>query len=398
MLLLLALSAQLSAYAQQLYAQPSFVGGNGVFSGAGTSAPNFPAYASGYAPIVRPVAPQFARPVVPLADTSRFDLRQADRAVRSAQIGAQANNLFYTTSWATTFPNADPGTTSLLSSGLGRFSLTAKAASAQRNEYRLQDEIDHYRATHPEMTREDREVLDDLVLEREASRNDKIRRVVSLVPNLVVSGTGAPISAFFERRSNDNSYSLAKNALYDARQDFKPGDEDSVRSLRNARDDVEQADQRRDANTYDLLGTSFNGAAKLGPIFRKKASQTKIETGYRNLRAARQDFAEDPSEDNRLALQIANVFVRASEEEDEYNKDDLVTSALFPAASMRTRILASIASGKNNQDESHLWLRYSRLKRQQLLRKQAKGVQSETDPVAQRMLGLSIYGPAIGNK
>jgi len=221
--------------------------------------------------------------------------------------------------------------------------------------------------------------------------------VVSLVPNTVISSTGAPISAFFERRSNENYYSLAKNALYDARQDFQPGDVDSFRTLRNARDDVEPADQRRDANTYDLLGTTFNGAAKLGPIFRKKASQTKIETGYRNLRAARQDFAEDPSEDNRLALQIADVFVRASEEEDEGNKDDIVTSALFSGAALRTRILGFIASGKNFQDESRLWLRYSRLKRQQLLRKQAKAGQAETDPVAQRMLGLSMYGPANAN-
>jgi hypothetical protein len=291
------------------------------------------------------------------------------------------------------FPLADPGTTSLLSSSLGRFSTTAKAASAQRDEDRLQDQIYHYRATHPEMTRDDRDALDDLVLEREAWRNQKLRRVVSLVPNTVISSTGAPISAFFERRSNDNFYSLAKNALHDARQDFEPGDEDSFRKIRNARDDVEQADQRRDANTYDLLGTTFNGASRLGPIFRKKASQTKIETGYRNLRAARQDFAEDPSEDNRLALQIADVFLRASEEEDEGNKDDIVTGALFPAATIQSRILGTIASGKNFQDESRLWLRYSRLKRQQLLRAQAKSLEGEADPVAQRMLGLSMYGP-----
>jgi len=346
MLLLLALSAygQLSAYAQQLYAQqpyaqPSFVGGNGAFYGAGTSAPIFPGYAPGYASIVRPVAPVYAQPVAPVPDSSRFDLRQANRAVVAAQQNDVGHNMFYTTSWGTMFPSADPATTSLLSSGLGRFGTTAKAAAAQRDEDRLQDEIDHFRATHPQMTSDDRNTLDDLVLQREGSRNQKIRRVVSLVPNAVISSTGAPISAFFERRANEDSYSLAKNELSDARQDFKPGDDASIRKIRNAQDDVEQADQRRDANTYDLLGTSFNGAAKLGPIFRKKASQTKIDTGYRNLRAARQDFAKDPSEDNRLALQIADVFVRASEEEDESNKDDIVTSTLFPAASMRSKIL-----------------------------------------------------------
>jgi hypothetical protein len=291
------------------------------------------------------------------------------------------------------FPSADPSTTGLLSSGLGRFAGTAKAAAAKRNEDRLQDEIDHFRDTHPQMTPADRDDLDDLVLQRESARNTKLRRFVSTIPNTVIPSTGGSFASFFERRSLDNDYKLAQNTLHDARQEAQSDrDEDSVLHLRNARDDVEQADQRRDAATYDLLGTSFNGAGKLGPIFRKRASQTKIDIGYRTLRAARQDFAENPSQENRENLQLADLFVRASEQEDDANKGDLVVSSLIPGAN---KFLGYIASGKNFQDESRLWLRYNRLKRQILLRKRAEALQG-ANPVADRMLGLSMYGPAAG--
>jgi len=311
--------------------------------------------------------------------------------VRNAELNTRANNMFYNTPWEAMFPFAD---TNGLTSGFTRFGNTAKAKVNQLEEERLQDKIDYFRSTHPQpLSRDDQNALDDLVLQREYFRHQKQRRFSAAIPGAVIPSTGASIATFFDRRANEDYYDLAKNTQKDVREDYQQSpNEDNLVKLKNARDDVEQADQRRDASTFDLLGSSFNSAGRLGPIFRKKASQTKLDIGYRTLRAARQDFAEDPSEDNRMNLQLANLFIRATEEEDGANKADIVIGTLMP--NVPTLLKAFISSGKNYQDESHLWHRYEKLKRQILLRKRAQALPASADPGAQRFLGLSMYGPA----
>jgi hypothetical protein len=338
---------------------------------------------------------QPARPLVSASQQDLFNLRQENRAVNAAELNARANNMFYNTPWEAMFPFAP---TAGLTSGFTRYGNTAKAKVNQLEEDRLQDKIDYFRATHPQpLSRDDQNALDDLVLQREYFRHQKQRRFSAAIPGAVIPSTGASIATFFDRRANEDGYYLAKNALSDTRENYqaKPDQENLVK-LKNARDDVEQADDRKDASTFDLLGSSFNSAGRLGPIFRKKASQTKLDIGYRNLRAARQDFAQSPSEDNRMNLQLANLFIRATEQEDGANKADIVIGTLMP--NVPTLLKAFISSGKNYQDESHLWLKYERLKRQILLRKQAKALPENADPVSARLLGLSMYGPAPGTQ
>jgi hypothetical protein len=375
-------------FALAAYAQPAIYGG--TFFGAGTSAP---AYAQ--STISRP-ATFFPAPVQPapvIVGPSLFELRQQDRAVRASELDLRANNMFYNTPWEAMFPGAP---TAGLTAGFGRYGATVKAKVNALNEERLQYEIDHFRATHPRpLSREDQNTLDDLILQRESFHDNKIRRFVSTIPGTTISSTGAPIASFYERRATENNYVLAENALQDNRDAYQDEpNRDNLIGLRNARDDVEQADDRRDAVTFDLLGGTFNGAGRFGPILRKRASQTKLEIGRRNVRVAEQEFINDPSEDNRLNLQLANLFVRATKEEDAGNKADVVVGSLMP--NVPTLIKAFISSGKNFQDESRLWLRYDRLKRQILLRERAKTLQGNPDSVAARFLGLSMYGPSAG--
>jgi len=294
--------------------------------------------------------------------------------------------MFYTTPWDTLFPRANPDLTSFIGGGLSTFAATSRAASSQMDERRIQDEIDHFRATHRQLTREDRNVLDDLFLQREASRNSKLKNVVLTIPSIGPVPGGGSVYSLFEKRAYDSDFALAQNTLHDARQDHREEpSEDTVIQLRNARDDVEQYDSRRDASTFDLLGDRARG---LGAVLRNKASQLQLDTGYRSRRAAQEDFAEDPSEINRMKLQLANVFIRATKEEDAANKAELLLSSSGPLG-----MASLILNGKNFQDESRLWLRYARLERQILLRERAQGMQDQgASPVAERMLALSQYG------
>jgi len=160
---------------------------------------------------------------------------------------------------------------------------------------------------------------------------------------------------------------------------------------------------RSDADTYDLLGyKSFGGAGRLGPIYRKKASQEKLSQGYRDRRVAEEAYAKDPSEDNRLALHLANLFVRASEKEDEANQDDIVVNTLAPGGVVfpsATLVGGIISTNQKFQDCADLWLQYDRVKRQILIHQRQEATQTTqadagaSNTVAQRMLSLSNYGP-----
>jgi len=194
---------------------------------------------------------------------------------------------------------------------------------------------------------------------------------------------------------NQDSLTLAQNSLVDARQDYQ-GDPSRTKHLqvRNAQDDVHQYDDRTEADTFDLLGNSFNGAAHgLGAVLRKKASATQLDAGLRRKRAAQQDFAKDPSESNRLKLQLAKTFDRATEREDNSNTDEIVTNRLLGS---KLGIASLVFNNQNAQDESAAWDQYFRLKRKIRLRERAQALQNGgASPVAQQMLGLSTYGPKV---
>jgi len=211
------------------------------------------------------------------------------------------------------------------------------------------------------------------------------------------------MSAFFARRGNQDDVTLAQNGLQDARSTYQQDpDQANYVGVRDAQDNVQQFQDRRDADTYDLLGNSLGGAGRLGAIFRKKASATKLQTGYRDRTAAEAAYRADPSEDNRLNLRLANLFIRATQKEDEANNDDIVVSTLVPggaAIPTSTAMEGLIAENQKFQDCADLWLEYDRVKRQivvlQRQEAQAKATTAaaaSSNTVAQRMLALTTYG------
>jgi len=235
------------------------------------------------------------------------------------------------------------------------------------------------------------------VLQRDSARYQKLRRSVETFPVLPALRTGGYAPAFFERRANEKDSQLARNAVSDARSDLKEDPtRDNFALLRNARDNVKQADARRDANTFDLLGSSANGAGRFAGVFRKKASQTKLDSGYRSLRLAQQEYAKNPTEINRMNVQLANLYIDATLQEDDGNTNEI--TGTIAGLNANAKALNTILFWKNFQDESNLWLRYDRLARKILIAQQkadAKDKASSTDEqdsVSNRMLGMSMYG------
>jgi len=336
---------------------------------------NYGSYGNNFYSVGTPTlnGPQFPPAAGPSAFDFRqaaFDRRQADRNVWASQADYRGNNIFYNVPLPTLFPNA--AFDGFNSDGFLDFGAYSKASSDAQNERRMQLEINHFRATHPRMTWEDRNKLDDLILQRDAFHNQKLRRTLSISD---FSPAGPyDISSVFDVRGKALDANLAQNELYDARQSIREDrSRDNIVELRNAREGVAQADLREDAARINIFG-SDSGFYHFSPILKKKASQIKLDTGYRNLRTAQQKYLQDPSEDNRLEVQLADLFIRATEEEDESNKGAIVSTSLANSNS-RLGLLSVIASAKNEQDESRLWLKYNRLKRQILLRKQAQEMQ-----------------------
>lgn len=381
-------------------AQPAFYGQNGPYLGAGTPAAIYP-------PSARQVAPQQVQVQVepsqaqwqgtqagPWQGTSQsqWDLQEANRVVNTQQLDVTANNLFYNTPLGVLFPTADPAVQA--NTGLLQYAGYTRADENQKIANRIQDDIDYYRSTHPQLTDDDRNHLDDLKLQLDSARNQKIRRTFQALP------TAGPYASVFERRAREDDLNLAQNALHDARSEVRQApSQDKVVSLRNAQDDVEQAQDRRDATTFDLVTAATSNAGQVGiaPILRKKASQAKLNVGYRNLRVAQDNYDKDPSESNRMKLRLARLFIDATTQEDDANTNEALFSTNFNKFGLMNVILQS----KNFQDESNLWLQYDRLHRKILLNDQAADAQSkvtDSNTVAQRMLGLSLYGPSRSNQ
>lgn len=375
-------------FALSAHAQPSVYGS---YYGAGTSGSQWePEQTSNQQRIATPSAD--SAPAMP----SIFELRQADRNVRlseTALLGDRAILNLDLGLFGNIFP---PGNPYPVLRPLGN---AFKADSAAQQERYFQREIDHIRANSPRLTQEERNKIDDYALQRDYAYNTKLRRGVTFVPLLnELDDPFGSLSNVYDVRAKKLGWILAQNHLTDAKRAYQkdPSRENFI-ELRNARDDVAQADHRQDASSYDLLGGAFGNAGVFGPVFRKKASETKLESGLRSLRLAREAYAKDPSQENRINLQMANVFVRATEEEDVTNQNEIVANLLFPdivePGPEAGYIWNSVLAGKNSEDETRLWLRHARLARQKLLHQRASAMRSESSPVAAQMLGLSMYGP-----
>jgi len=398
MLLLLAFSA---VAAQPLAGR--MYGPNGPLPG--TPGPYPARYASAYAP---------QRSSLPSQD--QFDLYVANEEVRSDQIARRGNAAAYNVRFSTAVPSTTIPTAN--QDTFLRFGTVTKGVANSVTEQTIQDKIDYFRATHKgPLTQEDRNTLDDLRLQLDAARNQKVRRYTAALPIGstigTFSSTGAQFSAYFERKAHDADLTLAQNQLVDARQDYAkdPSQQNKV-DLVNARDTEDQARDKRDANTFDLLGTTVGYAPVAGPLLRKRASASQIEVGQRNLRVARANYANDPSQDNLDQLRLADLFLRASQDDDQANSKDLLVSSLLTnfgttltTGQSNLNTWSQVLSARTFDVESRKWLRYSRLKRQILERKiaqKASGASSSSTAaaaapgpdavVAQRLVAMSMYG------
>lgn len=362
------------------------------------------AYPNAYAPAPR-------RSWIPSQD--QFDMYVANQEVRSDERARQGNYYVYNVPPALILPNI--ATTPINKQiDVMKFGAAAKAGANYMNEQLIQDKIDYFYATHPgPLSLEDRNTLDDLELEREAARGQKNRRATSAMTTAIFPN-GASYSHWFDRQSHEAGLELAQNRLVDARQDFQ---EDPSRQNRidviNARETAEQMRDKRDANSFDLMGYSKPYTSVIGPALRKRASGTQIEIGERNLRVARDAYAKDPSQDNYDQVRLAKLFLEASIDDDDANSKDLLASSItakytgsITTTMQHLNLYSFILMNKNLDQQSRKWLRYSKLKRQILRRKlQAKRQESSTTAastaaaaapegsVAQRMLAMNNYGP-----
>lgn len=364
------------------------------------------AYPNAYAPAPR-------RSWIPSQD--QFDMYVANQEVRSDERARQGNYYVYNLLPAQILPGI--ATTPIENQkNFLRFGAAAKAGANYMNEQLIQDKIDYFYATHPgPLSLEDRNTLDDLELEREAARGQKNRRATSAMANAFFPN-GAFYSDWFDRQSHEAGLELAQNRLVDARQDFQedPSQQNRIDVI-NARETAEQMRDKRDANSFDLMGFSKPYTSVIGPALRKRASGTQIEIGERNLRVARDAYAKDPSQDNYYQVRLAKLFLEASIDDDDANSKDLLRNAvtvkyagsMTPTTAQHLNLYSTILMNKNLDYQSRKWLRYSKLKRQILRRKlQAKRQGSSSSSaastaaaaapegsVAQRMLAMNNYGP-----
>lgn len=379
-----------------------------------SAGPYGPAIGSG-TPGPYPVA--FA-PVVPTQN--QFDYYAANEDIRVARTNAKANNVVYNVAASTIFPGTTLSTDS--QSVLTRFGASTKAAANYISEELIQDRIAYFRATHRgPLKEEDRYKLDDLYLQLESARNQKTRRIAAALPaDLNKFSNGAKISSFFDRRGREASVTLAANKLDDARKDYNKDPSDKTRTaLVNARDTLELNEDKRNANTLDLLGT-FGGAngAVAGPMLRKRATGSAVEIAERNYRISRLKYTQDPTPDNLDDLRLNDLSLRIADiDNDETGKDLLVASLTAQSATglgATLNMWSKIGAGVGNQEMARLQLRQARLKRQILEKKiqkaaaedkkkkessskdsssSAKDSSTTSDAaVGQRLMAMSIYG------
>ena len=383
MFLLLALSVSAQPFTGRLYAQPGM-------------------YVPGPQVLARQDLPQRSFGGVPTQ--AQFDVMIADEDVRADRIRQRADNMVYNAPWATMFPGTlvSPVEQSLFL----KFGSMSKAEANRVSQQIVEDKIDYFYATHRgPLSAKDRATLDDLELELQVAQNQVSRRTAEAFPSGLNSVYSIPLNSFFARKAHESGLQLAENSLSDARSDYreKPDRENHI-DLTNAEDNAEQAKQKRDADTIGIIG----GLSKIpqAPIYAnmllKKASASQVGVGERKLREARLAYAKDPSQDNRDAVRLASLFLRASETDDSAISKDLLSATLLSSSTFKDiSTSAGFLAASQNADQAKLWLKYSRVKRAMLERQLAETKAKEqtlsappttTNTVEQRMLAMSMYG------
>jgi len=302
--------------------------------------------------------------------------------------------------WNVPFSQLFPGTP--LASGAFDF-LTGFAAVNKGNwgagqEDLVDQQIAQFRRQHrgQPLTQAQRNQLQDLRLNKEGYQNYKLRRAASLLPVTLPGGSG--LNNYFEREWHEDQLQVAQNQLDDARrsQAQQPSAK-NAESVRQAHQNIRQFQDWKQANTFDLLGHNFGNAGRLGPIFRTKASTKAKQTAVENRRDAQNAYRQSPTAENRLKLQIALATVRAWQQDNNANKQEIAYATV--GTSPLEKLLGVVGNAKDFQHEEKYWKRIADMNRQLVHLQRADAVKNATatagpvNTVQQRMLALNDYGP-----
>jgi hypothetical protein len=238
-------------------------------------------------------------------------------------------------------------------------------------------------------TQADRNRLDDLRLELQATQDQTNRRRAELIPTPVI-----PFNAVFESRAHDALIQLGRNQKKDAQiaMSQEPSRDNWIK-LRAARDDIQQQESWLAANRFDILGAG-NDLGKIAPFKRLEASEIALETARRAWRQARANYDADPSEDNWWEVRLNNVKLDALEADIRANKGEASFKA-FTTPTIGNFVLGQLLMNVAFDEEEDHWLKYNRLSLKNLRRKHAQAGRP-TPPsgsVQSRMLALADYGP-----
>jgi len=198
------------------------------------------------------------------------------------------------------------------------------------------------------------------------------------------------VTNYFERESHQDEVTLARNELDDAKSRYAADPSpQNLQAIRDAQDDINQAQSFRDANTFDLLGRSAIG---VGAVLRHKGSEQGKQSALRERDDASTTYRQNPTLENWLKLQIASATANAWKSDVNADNNELLADITTGGAQTVGIFGQASAFQKSSSDYN----RIQRLNRELVRVQQANALQNITT-VAQRMLALSTYGAAANN-
>jgi len=346
-----------------------------------------------YGPVVRAPTPA---PAPAPAGPSNFDVYLANQGARIENYAVTGNNVLWNVPWSQLFPG-----TSLASGAfdyLTGYAQVNKGNWGAGQEDLVDQQIAQFRRQHPgPLTQAQRNQLQDLRLTKEGYHNYKLRRAAALLPITLPGGSG--LNNYFERNWHEDQLQVAQNQLDDARRtEEQTPSPQNAEAVRHAHQNIRQDQDWKEANTFDLLGTNFGHAGRLGPIFRTKASTKAKQTALENKRDAENAYRQNPTAENRLKLQIAMETTRAWQQDTNANKDEIAYATV--GTSPLEKLLGVVGNAKHFQDEESHWKHIADLNKRLVHLERADALRNATatngpvNTVQQRMLALSDYGPA----
>jgi len=346
-----------------------------------------------YAPAVYGPPPVAPAPAPAPSGPSPFDTYVANQAARVENYAVTGNNVLWNIPWSQLFPG-----TPLAS---GQFDFLTGYAAVNKGEWAggqedlIDQQISHFRRTHRgPLTQTQRNQLQDLQLHKQMYHNIKLRRTASLLPITLPGGAG--VSTYFKRQSHEDQLQLAQNQLDDARRTYdKTPNPQNAEQVQQAHENIRQAQDWKEADTFDLLGTNFGNAGRLAPFFRTKASTKAKQTAQQKRQDAEAAYRKDPTDVNRLKLQIAMATVKAWHADNDANKQEIAYASI--GGSSLSKLLGVVGNAQDFQNEERYWDKVARMNRALVHLERANAMKNATAPgnsVQQRMLALDNYGPA----